>query len=85
MVFARHQVGGDFGVGFGREFDAGRDEFCLKFGKVLDDAVVNQRELSAIGEVRVGVDVVGCAVRRPPSMPDSGVSIVERIGDQFIA
>ena len=56
----REQVGGDLGVGLGRELDAVGQQLGLERVEVLDDAVVDQRELAVLAAaVRVGVGSVG--------------------------
>ena len=51
---------------------------CLSGGEVLDDPVVDQRELAVVAEVRMRVDVGRAAVGRPAGVADAGVAVGER-------
>ena len=57
-----------FGVGLREELDAVSFELHSKFRRVLDDAVMHQRDGSR--NVWVGVDIVWFAVGRPAGVPD---------------
>ena len=85
MVLAGNHVGGDLRVRLGCEFGSFSDEFGFEVGEVFDNSVMNQSEFAAVREVRVGVDVVRCSVGRPARVADSGVTVVERVGDEFVA
>src|SRR5699024_1251118 len=56
----------------------------LQVGEVLDDAVVDERELAVIGQVRVGVAVGGTAVGGPPGVADAGLRGRQRVGLDLI-
>ncbi len=62
-------MGNDFRIGIAREPDARGFEFAPEFAEVLDYAVVHDRDL--LGRVRMGVDFVGPAVRRPTRVSDA--------------
>ncbi len=64
--------GGHLGVRFGSERCAAFQQFQLELGVVFDDAVVDQGELPAVGQVRVRVLVGGSAVGGPAGVADSG-------------
>ncbi len=66
------QVGGDLGIGLTGELDARRLDLCAQRGEVLDDAVVDDRDLAVEGDVRVRVDVVRPTVGGPAGVPDAG-------------
>ena len=66
--------GRDLGVGLGRERSALGQQVQLELGEVLDDAVVDEGELAAVGQVRVRVLVGGAAVRGPAGVADAGRS-----------
>ncbi len=68
---AADELGGDLGVGLAAELDALGEELLLERVEVLDDAVVDQRELVVVAAaVRVGVAVGGAAVGRPAGVAD---------------
>ena len=73
LVFTTHKQCGDFGVRLAGEDGIGMSCHKLGFelGKVLDDAVVDERELTVVAQMRMRVLVVGAAVGRPAGMPDS--------------
>lgn len=62
-----------FGVGLTDQRNARGLNFRTQLGKVLDDAVMDHRELAVVTEVRVGVLVGRAAVRGPPRVTDSRV------------
>ena len=66
-----HEMRDDFGVGIGVEAVAMRLELIAKLRMVLDDAVVHDRD-AIVGHVRMGVDRVRHAVRRPARVRDAG-------------
>ena len=59
------QVGDDLGVGVGGHLDAAGLELVAQLGEVLDDPVVDHRDLAGRGPVRVGVAVGRAAVGGP--------------------
>jgi hypothetical protein len=71
--------GGDLGVGLARELGPGIQELLLQLGEVLDDAVVDERELAVVAEVGVRVAVCGAAVGRPAGVADAGVAVGQRL------
>ena len=71
----------DLGVGFGRELVALALQLFAQFAEILDDAVVHHRDL--VGRVRMRIDLVRLAVRRPARMADAGVT-GERLADQAL-
>ena len=65
------QVCHDFRIGFGSERDAGGLQFRSQRPRILDDAVVNDREsVGGIG-VRVRVAIARFAMRRPARVRDA--------------
>jgi len=56
---------GNLGVRLGLEGVTLGYQLQLELGEVLDDAVVDQGQLAAVGQVRVRVLVRGAAVRSP--------------------
>ncbi len=71
-VGLRHQVDGDLGVGVALELDAGGLELGSQTGEILDDAVVDHRELAAGIAVRMRVAVGGTPMGRPAGVPHTG-------------
>src|SRR5258706_188318 len=63
------EMGDDLGVGLAPELVAPR-ELLPELGEVLDDAVMDQRDASVAGEVRVGVHLGDAAVGGPAGVPD---------------
>ena len=59
--------------------DALGHEFQLELGEVFDDAVVDQGQLAAVGQVRVRVLVRGAAVRGPAGVADAGQRLRQRV------
>jgi hypothetical protein len=74
------EVARDLGVGLGEELDAVGEELVAQGREVLDDAVVDDGEAAAVGEVRVGVDVGRAAVGGPPRVADGRGGVGERGG-----
>ena len=74
---------GDLGVGVAGELDAGGLEFGAQRGEVLDDAVVDDRDLARGVAVRVRVAVGGPAVGGPAGVTDAGAA-GERVGVGFV-
>ena len=75
--------GGNGSVGLAGKFMPLCEQFHFDTGKILDDSVVNQRKLTAIGQMRVSVDIGGAAVRRPASVTNAGVSVHQRVLSEF--
>ena len=71
-VLALQEVHRGFGVGIRGELDAGLLELGPQDGVVLDDAVVDNRDLAVGARVGVGVAVGGLAVGGPPRVPHAG-------------
>src|SRR5690606_124081 len=67
--FAGHQMRDSFSVGFGLELVAFRFKHGTKLGKILDDAVMNDRK--ALGNVRMCIALHRLAVRRPAGMANT--------------
>ncbi len=72
------QVRDDFGIGVRIEAVAMRLELFAKRGVVLDDAVVDDRD-AVVGDVRMRVDRVRHAVRRPARVRDAGEAFDRRL------
>ena len=64
-----HELRHDLGVGLGLEDDALALQLGLELAEILDDAVMDDGEL--LGRVRMGVDLVRLAVRRPARVADA--------------
>ena len=82
VVRARHEVGGDLGVGLAdvKATPVG-EERVLQRVEVLDDAVVDEGELAVVAAaVRVGVVVGGAAVGGPAGVADAGRRAGEVVG-----
>ncbi len=74
----------DLGVGVAVELDALRLELGLEVGEVLDDAVVDERQLAVVAEMRVGVAVGGSTVGRPAGAPDAGGAVGDGMRIQVV-
>jgi hypothetical protein len=74
-----NEVGDDFGVGVGVEFGAALFQLPPQLDKILDDAVVHDRQF--LGRVRMRVVFGRAAVRRPTRMADTDRA-VERLARQ---
>ena len=77
------QVGDDFGVGFGGELVAFRDQFLLEREIVFDDAVVDDDDGSAAVAVGMGVFFGGAAVGGPASVSDAVGAVERLLADDF--
>ena len=64
-----HEMRHHLGVGLGRELGAAGFELGAQFGEILDDAVVDDRDL--VGRMGMGIDLVGTAMGRPAGMADA--------------
>src|SRR5262245_25232861 len=62
----------DFGVSLGRKFGALLLELLAQLAKILDDAVVHDRDI--LGGVRMRVVLVRLAVGRPAGMADADIA-----------
>jgi len=71
LVELRYEVREHFGVRLGRELDAALLEARAESRVVLDDSVVDERETSAVRNVRMGVRGGGQAMRRPSRVRDA--------------
>src|SRR5271156_3006054 len=69
------------GIRLGAKVVAAREQLGTKIDKVLDDAVVNDRDRT--GFVRMRVFFGRAAVRRPSRVPDSYMSLQGRVGQQL--
>ncbi len=76
--------GRHLGIGLARELGPRIQKLLLQLGEVLDDAVVDERELAVVAEVRVRVAIGGAAVRCPASVADAGVAVGERLVAQVL-
>ena len=72
-VLPGDQVHGDLGVGVAGELHPDGLELAAQRGEVLDDAVVDDRDLDGGVAMRVGVAVGGPAVSGPAGMAQPGV------------
>ncbi|SKV00086.1 Uncharacterised protein [Mycobacteroides abscessus subsp. abscessus] len=75
---ARHQMHGHLGVRVTGEFDTGRLQLGAQYREVLDDPVMDHRDLAGGILMRVGVAVGGRAVSGPAGMSHPG-----RGGERF--
>ena len=71
VVIAGYEVGDDFRIGFGLEFDTFRNELRLEACVVFDNAVVDNRNFSVKARVRVRVGFGGGAVGGPARVGDT--------------
>ena len=71
LVEGRHQVRQDFGIGLRDELHAMLFKAGPQSGVVFDNAVVDERQRSAVGDVRVGVHRCGEAVGGPAGVRDA--------------
>ena len=62
-------MGDHLGVGLGRELDALLLQLLAQLAEILDDAVVDHRDL--VGRVRMGIDLVRPAMGGPTGVADS--------------
>ena len=77
LVLEPDEQGGDLGVGLARE-DGVRvlsDELRSEIGEVLNDAVMDERELAVVTEVRMRVLVVRATVGCPACVTDAGRTV----------
>ena len=71
LVGLLDQVGDRLGVGLRREAVAAGLEPVAQLPEVLDDAVVDDRDLAGAVLVGMGVEVIGPAMRRPAGMREA--------------
>ena len=85
-VLEAHEQGRDLAVGFAREDEIRvlLEQLLLELGEILDDAVVDERELAVVSEVRMRVLVVRATVRRPPRVPDAGATVRDADGGEVV-
>ena len=75
------QVGDRFGVGLGRQRVAARLQPVAELAEVLDDPVVDDRDLAGAVLVRMGVEVVRPAVGGPAGVGEADGGVRGAIGD----
>ena len=71
VIMEFQKLGHHLGVGIRGKFHAMALELFLDLQVVLDDAVVDQRDLSVFADVGMGVDIVGLSVGSPAGMADA--------------
>ena len=71
------EVGKHLGIGLGSEGVALLQQRVTKLGIILNDAVVDYRDVSATIGMRMGIGIVGSPVRSPASMTNA-----ERTGNR---
>src|SRR6185437_8987982 len=76
---ARHQDRHRLGVGLGLEAIAQARQLGLELLKILDDAVVDDRD--AVGGDRMGVGLARHAMRRPAGMADADPALDRLLGE----
>ena len=74
FVLARHQMHGHLGVGVAGELDARGLQLGTQCGEVLDDPVMDHRDLAGRIPMRVSVAVGGGTVSGPAGVPHAGGS-----------
>ncbi len=85
VVGLAQQVGDDLGVGLRAQRVTALGELRPQLGEVLDDAVVDDRDLRGVVQVGVGVGVRRSAVGGPPGVADSGGTAGERgLGERLL-
>ena len=78
LVAVADQVGEHFGVGLGVEMMALALEPGAEGAVVFDDAVVDERDVAGLVEMRVGVDLGRRAVGGPAGVGDAGGGALEK-------
>ncbi len=81
LVGLLDQVGDRLGVGLGRQGVAAGLEAVAQLAEVLDDPVVDDRDLARAVLVGMGVEVVGPAVRRPAGVRQADRRVRRPVGD----
>src|SRR4029077_3466660 len=79
VVLPGDQVNSDLGVGIAGELDTGGFQLGTQRRVVLDDPVVDDRDLFCGVAVRMGVAVSGPAVGRPAGVPEPGATAEARV------
>jgi hypothetical protein len=82
LVGLLDEVGDRLGVGLGGQRVAARLESVSELAEVLDDPVVDDRDLARAVAVRVGVEVVRPAVRRPAGVCQADRGVWGPVGDR---
>ncbi|SCJ17615.1 Uncharacterised protein [uncultured Flavonifractor sp.] len=87
-VVVLQQLGHHLGVGLGDELHALGLEELLNLHVVLDDAVVDHRDVAALADLGVGVDVGGCSVGGPAGVAQAhgavdGRAAVHHVGEHL--
>ena len=80
LVAVSDEVGEDFGVGLGVEVVAFSFEPGAEGTVVFDDAVMDERDVAGLVEMRVGVDLGWRAVGGPAGVGDAGGGALEKLG-----
>ena len=80
----RDEVRQDFGVGVGAELVSELAKLPSEGVGVLDDAVVNERDLAGVVDVRMSVRRRRRAVRRPPGVRDADHTLGRILGEQLL-
>ena len=81
LVGLLDEVGDRLGVGLGGQRVAAGLQPVAQLAEVLDDPVVDDRDLAGAVAVRVGVEVVGPAVRRPARVGEADRGVRRPVGD----
>ena len=76
------EVGDRLGVGLGGQRVAARLEAVAQLAEVLDDPVVDDRDLAGAVLVRMGIEVVGPAVGRPARVGEADRGVGRPVGDR---
>ena len=84
-ILAPQQHRRHLGVGLAAKLVTLFAQLVLDRGEVLDDAVVDQRELVVVCKVRVGVGIRGATVGSPARVPDARRARGERMLGEVIA
>ena len=72
VVGLLHEMGDGLGIGLRAEHVTGRLELGAQLDEVLDDAVVDDRQLPGAVHVGMGIEIVGATMRGPAGMAQSG-------------
>ena len=81
LVGLLDEVGDRLGVGLGGQRVAARLEAVAQLAEVLDDPVVDDRDLAGAVAVGMGVEVVRAAVRRPARVGEADRGVRGPVGD----
>ncbi len=79
LIGLLEQVRDDLGVRLRIELMPATPELAAQLGVVLDDAIVDHRELTPTTHMRMGVLISGRAMRRPTGVPDAQMSRAQTI------